>query len=216
LQVNGGQPGAELRIDGQLVGTLPLAAPLRVVVGRSLLEVRLAGHYPVRREIAVKAASISTETIELVPVPAQPAADTTPHSTPAPAQVAVRHEEAAKVDSASGLPPWVFWTGAAVTVALGGVSVWSGLNTQAKDDAYRAYVAMPGATRDEGRRGYDAADDAQTRTNVLLGVTAGAAAITAAIGLLFTDWDGDAEPEASPVHVYGDPAGFGVALDRRF
>jgi tetratricopeptide (TPR) repeat protein len=60
LQVNGGLPGAELRIDGQLVGTLPLSAPLRVVVGRSLLEVKLAGHYPVRREIAVKAASIST------------------------------------------------------------------------------------------------------------------------------------------------------------
>ena len=44
--------------------------------------------------------------------------------------------------------------------------------------------------REEGRRGYDAAHDAQTRTNILIGATAGAAAITAVIGLFFTDWDG--------------------------
>jgi hypothetical protein len=152
-------------------------------------------------------------------VPAQPV-ETSQQSAaaPAPAQHVASHEGAAKVDSALGLPPWVFWTGAAVTVALGGVSVWSGLNTQAKDDAYRAYAGMSGATYDEGRRGYESAHDAQTRTNILLGATAGAAAITAAIGLFFTGWNGQGEagPKASGVSVYGGPAGYGVALDRRF
>ena len=220
LQVNGGLPGAELFIDGQQVGTLPLAASLRVVVGRSMLEVKLPGHYPVRREIAVRAGSISTETIELVPVPvpAQPAPGAEPKPAAGPAPSAAAYDATAEVDTASGLPPWLFWTSAAVTVALGGVTVWSGLNTKAQDDAWRSYTEMDGAVREEGERGYERAHDAQVRTNVLIGATAGMAAVTTVLGLLFTDWggDGEAEPTATGVSAYGGSSGYGVTLAGRF
>src|SRR5688572_6506463 len=47
LDVQGGPEGAEVRVNGKLQGTLPLAAPLRVPVGSYTLEVRLDGYYSV-------------------------------------------------------------------------------------------------------------------------------------------------------------------------
>ena len=88
-------------------------------------------------------------------------------------------------DSGGGgvLPPAVFIGAAAVTAVLLGVTVWSALDTSS---AASDYEAMPTITAlQEGQ-------DRETRTNVLLGVTLGAAALTGAAALL-TDW----EPEAS-------------------
>jgi len=222
LQVNGGVAGAELRLDGRLVGRLPLSAPMRVVVGRPLLEVTLAGHYPVRREITIKAGSLSTETIELVPVPALPPAAEREHE-PA-TQAGVEQQVAAEPRAAGKLSPVVFWAAAGVTAAVGGVALWSGLNTVAKNDAYVDYSEEASATDRETLRGLEAAQDAQTRTNVLLAGTAVAAAATLVIGVLFTDWDAQSGPEADArasatavrVSAYAGSAGHGLFLQRRF
>ena len=194
LQVNGGIAGAELRLDGQLVGRLPLAAPLRVVVGRPLLEVAHPGHYVVRREITIKAGSLSTESLELVPIPAQPAV-ASGESAGAPSELASDRPQS----GLATLSPLVFWTAAGVTAIVGGVTLWSGLNASAKNDAYEAYARQPNATSDEALRGFEDAKSAQTRTNVLIVGTGVAAAATLAIGLLFTDWDGPPPSEGQPV-----------------
>jgi tetratricopeptide (TPR) repeat protein len=219
LQINGGTAGAELRVDGQLVGRLPLSGPLRVVVGRSLLEVTLDGHYPVRREITIKAGALSTETIELVPLPIpQPA--TSGGETGSAYDAA---EQPAR-DQVSRLPPFVFFTAAGLTAAAFAITLWSGLNTEARNDAYVEYSQQRNATDEESLRGLEAAEDAQTRTNVLIAGTAVAAAATAVIGVFFTDWDGSAGSEAdagarrAPVRVavVAEAAGPGLLVDGCF
>jgi tetratricopeptide (TPR) repeat protein len=77
------------------------------------------------------------------------------------------------------LPPAVFYAGAAITVVLGGVAVWSGLDTnKARSD----YDSSP--TQD----GLDAGKSKQSRTNLLLVASGVALGGTAVIGLFFTDW----------------------------
>jgi tetratricopeptide (TPR) repeat protein len=214
LQINGGVAGAELRLDGQLAGTLPLPAPLRVVTGRPLLEVTLAGYYPVRREVSIKAGSLSTEAIELVPAPVQQPANT--HVATA-SHGASAQASTSDASSSRTLPPVVFWAGAGVTAVLGGITVWSGLNTSAKNDAYEDYAREPDATSDQALRGYNDATSAQTRTNALLVGTGVAAAATIAIGVFFTDWDGPGpSAEQAPVAIYSDGVEHGLVLHRRF
>jgi hypothetical protein len=213
LQVNGGVDGAELRLDGQLAGKLPLAAPLRVVVGRPLLEVALEGYYPVRREITIKAGSLSTEIIELVALPQHPTVASAPgEAVPA----AGAQQTASAPPPAAKLKPIVFWTAAGVTAALGGITLWSGLNASAKNDAYEAYARQPSATSDEALRGYDDALSAQTRTNVLLVSTGVVAAATAVVGLFFTDWGGAPSAETVRVTASSDGSDYRLHLDGRF
>jgi tetratricopeptide (TPR) repeat protein len=214
LQVNGGLAGAELRLDGQPAGTLPLAAPLRVVVGRPLLEVALAGYYPVRREITIKAGSLSTEIVELVALPQHPTVASAPGEA-APAAGSAQ-QTASDQPPAAKLKPIVFWTAAGVTAVLGGITLWSGLNASAKNDAYEAYARQPDATSDEALRGYDDALSAQTRTNVLLVSTGVVAAATAVVGLFFTDWGGAPGAETVRVTASSDGSGHHLYLDGRF
>jgi tetratricopeptide (TPR) repeat protein len=203
LQVQGGQPGAEVRLEGRLVGRLPLAAPLRAVAGRVTLEVTLEGHYPIRREVDIEGGAIATETIELAPLPQQlMAAAVAPPAvaepTPLPEQALAPARPAAAAARSRGLPPWVFIGGAGASVALGGLSVWSGLNTRAHDDAYVDYAASPRAVPADAKRAYDRAYSAQTRTNVLLASTLVVAAASGLIGLVFTDWQSESTAGAAP------------------
>ena len=68
LDIAGGVPGAEIRIDGQVVGTLPLSSPIRAVAGSAGLEVRAVGYLTVSRQIVVNAGSLVRENVTLVPV----------------------------------------------------------------------------------------------------------------------------------------------------
>lgn len=79
-----------------------------------------------------------------------------------------------RAETAGGLSPAWFWAGVAVTAALGAATVASGVDTLNQHDDF---VAQP--SRDASTNG----QSAQTRTNVLLGVTGGAAAVTLALGL---------------------------------
>lgn len=93
-------------------------------------------------------------------------------------------------------PPVVF-VAAGVTVAVGAATVLSGIdatNNPGVDAVRRAC-----AGRDETCPEYQDGKSAETRTNVLLGVTLGAAVITGAIGVFFTQW------ARSPVSVGAAP-----------
>jgi hypothetical protein len=80
-----------------------------------------------------------------------------------------------------GLDPVLFWIGAGVTAALGGVTVASGLDANGRYDDF-ASVRTADA-RDSGQ-------SAELRTNILLGSTIAVAAVTGVVGLFFTRWGG--------------------------
>lgn len=68
----GGAREAELLLDGRPTGTLPLAAPLRVVAGTVAIEVRSRGFIPVTRPVQVPPGGRARERIVLVALVAPP------------------------------------------------------------------------------------------------------------------------------------------------
>lgn len=95
------------------------------------------------------------------------------------------------------LRPWVFYTGAGLTLAATGITIWSGLDAQSspgKDAVRRDCVGLG-----ESCPTYQRGKDAEFRTNVLLGVTAGVALGTAVVGLFFTQWSGAPKPSVGLV-----------------
>ncbi|HEX5657415.1 MAG TPA: hypothetical protein VFX59_09470 [Polyangiales bacterium] len=77
-----------------------------------------------------------------------------------------------------GLKPAYFWTGAALTVVAGGLSLWSGLDLMnAKDDFEKSPT----------RAKFDDGESKDTRTSVLLGVT-GALAVSTVTLAFFTNF----------------------------
>jgi tetratricopeptide (TPR) repeat protein len=65
LEVLGSPEGAELRVDGRLVGRLPMARPFRVAAGNVGVELRADGYLPSSRPVAITAGQLSRETITL-------------------------------------------------------------------------------------------------------------------------------------------------------
>ncbi len=87
------------------------------------------------------------------------------------------------------LPPTAFWVGVGVTAFATGITIWSGLDTQSNPGADKVRSAC--SSGDPSCHSlYDQGRSKQTRTNVLLGVTAGVAVATGVIGAFFTDWSG--------------------------
>jgi hypothetical protein len=88
--------------------------------------------------------------------------------------------------STKPLGPVVFFVALGVTAAVGAGTIVSGID--AKNNPGVDAVRRACAGKDESCPEYQAGKSAETRTNVLLGVTIGAAAITGVIGLFFTQW----------------------------
>jgi len=68
VEVNCEVAGASVTVNGVPAGTIPLAAPLRVVAGSAVLEVTAAGYHPLTRNLQVSAGSLARETVTLVPM----------------------------------------------------------------------------------------------------------------------------------------------------
>src|SRR5262249_19605746 len=75
---------------------------------------------------------------------------------------------------------------AGVTVAAGAATAVSGIATE--NDPGRDAVRRACAGQGEACALYQKGQDAEMRTNVLLGVTIGAAVATRVIGLFFAEW----------------------------
>lgn len=105
------------------------------------------------------------------------------------------------------LSPTLFYVGLGVTAVLGGVTVWSGLDTNSARDDYDSAPTPEGL--DEGR-------SKQRRTNLLLGATAVAGVGTAVVGLFFTNFKGKspAKPAAPEDVALGIGPGFVGARGR--
>ncbi|MGB8329644.1 MAG: hypothetical protein WCE62_05910 [Polyangiales bacterium] len=104
------------------------------------------------------------------------------------------------------VPRWAFFSSLGATVALGAVTVWSGINANNGVDAYESAARSansPGINNGGSPTPQEQAqallDDGQAkerRTNILIGVTAGMAASTAIVGV-FTNWKGRSRDVAS-------------------
>jgi hypothetical protein len=144
------------------------------------------------------AAPSTTTAPPVVPV------DTAPHGSPE-----------ADHGQGSGLPPAVFFTGAAVSLVLTGVTVWSGLDTLSNPG--KDAIATQCQPRDTNCPVYQQGLSNQRRTNVLIGTTSVVAAATAVVGLFFTNWGGSGKPsEGYIAPVLTAEHGIGVGAVGRF
>ena len=78
---------------------------------------------------------------------------------------------------------------AGATVVLGGLTIWSGVDTNRARDEYDGNPTEEGL--DDGK-------SKQKRTNILLAGTAVAGVATAVIGVFFTNWKGEKKPTEAP------------------
>lgn len=116
LEVVGEPPGAEVRLNGRQIGTLPLSEPVPVTVGSYTLEVRMAGHYTVSRPLSISARDHVRESIRLEPRPpeeggrlARAAGTGAPFSELSVEQPSERH--------------WLTWTLAGLSAAAAATTV---------------------------------------------------------------------------------------------
>ncbi|HSS03053.1 MAG TPA: hypothetical protein VLM79_38590 [Kofleriaceae bacterium] len=111
-----------------------------------------------------------------------------------------------RTDDRGGLPPAFAVTGGIVTLALAGLTTWSGLDTQRAHDAY---VAMPTSDRfSDGR-------SRQRRTNWLLGGAAATGVATALVAVFWTRWHEEPAPRAE-LSIAPVDGGLSVALGHAF
>jgi hypothetical protein len=105
----------------------------------------------------------------------------------APATVPAQRDEGAAKKS-SGWPPTIFFVGAGLTAVLGGITVWSGIDTVNNPgaDKVKAECTNQGSSCPLYQEGLSK----QRRTNVLIGVSAGVGVATILVGVLATDWSG--------------------------
>jgi hypothetical protein len=107
--------------------------------------------------------------------------------------------------SSHGWSPVFVYFGGAVTLALGGITIWSGLDTLQQKDTFDKNPTS--ANLDSGKT-------KELRTNVLIGATAAVGVVTLVTALFLIDWKGsrnrENKPDASPSVQVG--AGLGSLL----
>jgi len=105
--------GAEVRLNGELVGTLPMAEAKPIDVGQYTLDVTRPGFYPLRRSVSVGPGSTLT----------QEAVQLNANTGPRPAAQGSEHNERGPLAQ----PPWyrarwITWTLGGATVVAGATS----------------------------------------------------------------------------------------------
>jgi hypothetical protein len=240
LDVSGKPAGADVRVDGELVGQLPLARPVTVTAGGVAIEVSARGHVPIVRSATVRARTLTREIFSLqslAPV-AEPVTATQPQPQPQPSSgsidaVALREPPSKNgpgVDAGerSGGSSSVATPAAAagssrlpLVLAAGGLSVASlafgvieHLSWQSKVTSFGSNGGCGTTFPDKGAPGcqglYDDGQHAKIRAFVGYGLAAAFAAT--AVVLHFTDSGGSSEPSRVACAPDFMTAGLGCAL----
>lgn len=110
------------------------------------------------------------------------------------------------------LGPAVFLVGAGITVALAAGTVVSGIDAKNNPGVEKVREACVG--KGESCPEYQDGKSAETRTNVLLAATLGAAVVTGVIGVFFTQWS--RSPSTVKVGAAPLPQGGAVSASFRF
>jgi hypothetical protein len=186
---------ADVKLDGA-----PLAlSSVFVTPGEHVLEGRTHEDRVVRQAQTVETGDVVS--VALVP-PAVAVA-------PSPSVVATAPQQQPRAGGAApstrrGWSPIVVYFEGAVTLALAGITVWSGIDTLQQKDAF---------DRSPTPDNLDVGRQKQTRTNLLIGASAAAGAVTALTALLLVDWHGgdvDRKEGPGPEPRVGLGAGLGT------
>ncbi|MEM1034227.1 MAG: hypothetical protein AAF928_20170 [Myxococcota bacterium] len=184
--------------------------------GKSDLDVAVPARAP--EAVAPKTAEPEPSSMPFSP------ADPSPGRRPAGGETATGGDT---VVEGGGISPWWFAAGALVTAGLGGTLVWSGIDTVNNPGTEAVERDCVGLGTD--CPAYQDGRAAQTRTNVLIGATAGAGALTVLLAIV-ADWGGgdeagdeateaaeNREMRLTPAVGLGDGSGFaGLSLQGRF
>ena len=210
LVVRANLDGAMVFVDGQLIGTTPLAEPVSLPVGKHVLSLRAAEHEDIERTLDVQAGERQVLDIVLsakpvpvaVPQPAPPSAG--------PVALLAATEPSAPKPRSRVLRA-VTWTSAVGAVAAGAVAgtflfVLNGQHSdfQKNNDFYAQY----GRAQDDAQR-RSIRDDMNRSSGIAIGcgIGAGALAVTAAVAYLV---DRRSKAEGSTPSLSLSPAGLGV------
>jgi hypothetical protein len=149
---------------------------------------------PSTQTVRLEAGQTVSVAFEAEAPPPPPLATPAPQGVPAPALPAPPSEPRPR----GGWSPWVVVGGGLLTATALGFAIWSGLETL---DTLNAFNARPTpGNLEEGQT-------RQTRTNVLIGTTAGLALLTGSAAVFFVRWGGKEGQVA--VGVGGSTAGAG-------
>lgn len=220
--------GAEILVDGELVGTGPLAEPVALVGGTHVVQARLAGHEAVERQVAVVVGANTTVELALAPVapPAGPAAGPAraprhvrgrapPPRSGVPTRVPTQVEriptptQRIPTPTQVELPPFWFWSAVAVAGAGAVTTAVLGSLVISGDADYRDSRVRLAADREDGRR-------LALLTDVALGVSL-ASAIVAGTLYARTRFNGAGATRVRPevLAMCGGP-GLGLAISGTF
>jgi hypothetical protein len=169
LELDVAQPGAQVSIDGDLLGTGPLARTVLLMPGAHVLVVTLPGHRPLTRTLDARAGATLRVPVEL-----------------SPERVEVRVEPVVLRRSLPTWAPWVSAGAGAALVGLGALVNWS---------AARDFAAFDASVRDEAGAppravSGDASqlDRAELQRRVAIGLyIAGGATVLAGVVLFVVD-----------------------------
>lgn len=181
LELRGGPEGATVRVEGAEVGTLPLAAPLRLRAGAVTVAVRAEGYLPLTRQVTILGGELTREPVAMTAAPheAPPVTPVTPAPVTPPPVVVSPPVEAPR---AGFRVPTVSWVLGGVGVALlAGGAVSIGLREASAsrfndDPDCRPDDAVPRASQTTGCRGELEIGDWTTAT-AIAGFAAGAALV---------------------------------------
>jgi hypothetical protein len=128
----GGTAGAELRVDGQVVGVLPLSGSLRLTEGKRIIEARLAGHVAQTHEITIQPEAVAVVRVDLLVVP--------PPLVAKPVMLAPPPTVVATPRRSPLYRRWWLWSAVGVAVAAIAVGVGVGL---AERESSRSWTFPP-------------------------------------------------------------------------
>ena len=165
-----GTAGAEISVEGQPVGTLPLPEPIHVAAGAVRLGASAPGRKGFDRTIVVAGGEETSVPIDLAPLPVSPSPPGPPAANPAPltGPAAVETRD---------VPAWRRWTGGGLFV-LGLGAVGTGIAWLAVD----GHPNCPSTTVGRCPTAYD------TKTYGWISIAAGAVGAGAGATLFF--WKG--------------------------
>jgi hypothetical protein len=195
----GNGAAASLKVDGAAVDP---RTPASVDPGTHHLELTLSSGASIQRDVSLaprERLRLSIDrTHEFVLIP-----ENGRRAAPGPQHDSTRAAPGVR----AGVDPFWFYLGVGATAVLGGVTIWSALDTEAAHDAYAR--ALPTASQGEVDRRVSEGHSLEARTNVLIAATGIAAVGTATLGVFFVHW----KPTSTSV-VVANP--WGVSFRERF
>jgi hypothetical protein len=208
FQVVGAPKGAEVRLNGRVVGRLPMEEPERLEAGNYQLEVVSNGHYALRRPQRIPGGVLTREVVELGPERS--------------ASSAASVSDAASPSRSWWSQPWVGWSlaGASAASALTAGIAFAVRERQAAEWNDDSRCVRPGGRTREQQCGGDYGD---ARLAEGIGITAGIGALAfgSAAAVHFLSRSAAETPERQEGASAGwtascSPGWLGVACEGRF